>query len=195
MDQKVENPIDQELDRLELEMRRLKIEYDIYFSGGTVRPPIDTKGRVETTIKRLYDVRGLSFGQRFRYNGLVARYNVMREMLRRQEAGHDQSGRPPTAEAVAAMRNRVMTIRCHDPRHQPDKVSEIYNQLIIAKRDCGERIDGLTLDVFSKFLSARANQIKRDLSSDEIDFVVGVEEGRVKFTARAADEAANKEEN
>ncbi|HEY7546555.1 MAG TPA: MXAN_5187 C-terminal domain-containing protein, partial [Blastocatellia bacterium] len=174
MDQKVENPIDQELDRLEVDMRRLKIEYDIYFNGGTVRPPLDTKGRVETTIKRLYDMRGMTFGQRFRYNGLVARYNVMREMHRRQEQDHDQSGRPPTAEAAAAMRNRVMTIRCHDPRRQTDKVSEIYNQLIIAKRDCGERIDGLTLDVFSKFLTARANQIKRDLSSDEIDFVVGV---------------------
>jgi hypothetical protein len=195
MDQKVENPIDQELDRLEVDMRRLKIEYDIYFNGGTVRPPIDTKGRVETTIKRLYDMRGVTFGQRFRYNGLVARYNVMREMHRRQEQDHDQSGRPPTAEAAAAMRNRVMTIRCHDPRRQTDKVSEIYNQLIIAKRDCGERIDGLTLDVFSKFLTARANQIKRDLSSDEIDFVVGVEEGRVKFTARAAKETASEEEN
>ncbi|MEW6208264.1 MAG: MXAN_5187 C-terminal domain-containing protein [Acidobacteriota bacterium] len=194
MEQKIENPIDQDLDRLEVEMRRLKIEYDIYFNGGTVRPPLDTKGRVETTIKRLYDVRGMTFGQRFRYNGLVARYNVMREMIRRQEQDHEQSGRPPTAEAAAAMRNRVMTIRCHDPRHQPDKVSEIYNQLIIAKRDCGERIDGLTFDVFSKFLSARASQIKHDLSSDEIDFVVGVEEGRVKFTARAAKEAKSEED-
>jgi hypothetical protein len=46
MEAKVENPIDQDLDRLENEIRRLKIEYDIYFNGGTVRPPLDTKGRV-----------------------------------------------------------------------------------------------------------------------------------------------------
>ncbi|HWP44970.1 MAG TPA: hypothetical protein VNO14_17135, partial [Blastocatellia bacterium] len=70
MEAKVENPIDQDLDRLENEIRRLKIEYDIYFNGGTVRPPLDTKGRVETSIKRLYDARNMSFSQRFRYNAL-----------------------------------------------------------------------------------------------------------------------------
>jgi hypothetical protein len=188
MEPKVENPIDQELDRLETDIRRLKIEYDIYFNGGTLRPPNDTKGRVETSIKRLYDIRNMSFGQRFRYNGLVARYNVMREMLRRQEQDHDQSGRIPTAEAAAALRNNYTnTIRCRNPHMEPEKISEIYNRLILAKRDCGERVEGLTLDVFSKFLTSRANQIKSDLEAEDIDFVVGVEGGKVKFTARAVD--------
>jgi hypothetical protein len=183
MDFKVENPIDQEMDRLETEIRRLKIEYDIFFNGGTVRPPIDTKSRVDTAIKRLYDQR-LSFGQRFRYNSLVARYNVLRELWRRQSKEHEESGRPPTAEAMAAVRERQVTIRCSNPHHQPDRVSEIYNQLVAAKRDCGERIGGLTLEVFTQFLSSRADQIKQNLKSQEIDFVVGVDKGHVKFTAR-----------
>src|SRR5438067_12436352 len=97
MDSKQVNPIDEELDRLEYEMRRLKIEYDIFFNGGSSRPPSDTKGRVETTIKRLYDTRNVSFSQRFRYNGLVARYNVLRELLRRQTQDRAESARPPTA--------------------------------------------------------------------------------------------------
>ncbi|HEX8185520.1 MAG TPA: hypothetical protein VF747_12230, partial [Blastocatellia bacterium] len=84
MDAKQTNAIDEDLDRLEHEIRRLKVEYDIYFNGGMIRPPLDTKGRVETSIKRIYDSRGMSFGQRFRYNSLVARYNVMRELWRRQ---------------------------------------------------------------------------------------------------------------
>jgi len=186
MDVKVENPLDQELDRLENDIRRLKIEYDIYFNGGAVRPPIDTKGRVDTMIKRLYDMRNLSFGQRFRYNSLVARYNVMRELWRRQTKDHEESGRPPTAEAMLAMRERQITVRCTNPHREPDKVSEIYNELVAAKRDCGERVGGLTLEVFTQFLSSRAEQIKRSLKSDEIDFVVGVDKGHVKFTARPA---------
>ena len=36
------------LARLEEDIRRLKIEYDVYFSGGTKRPPYDTKMRVES---------------------------------------------------------------------------------------------------------------------------------------------------
>jgi hypothetical protein len=186
MDPKVENPIDQDLDRLENEIRRLKIEYDIYFNGGTIRPPLDTKGRVETSIKRLYDSRGMSFSQRFRYNSLVARYNVMRELWRRQTQEREENGRPPTAEAIAASRERTVTIRCKDPKTEPEKVSELYDHLVAAKRDCGERIGGLSLAVFTQFLTSRADQIKQTLSSKAVDFVIGVDEGRVMFVARPA---------
>lgn len=186
MEVKTENPLDQDIDRLEYEIRRLKIEYDIYFNGGTVRPPLDTKGRVETSIKRIYDVRGMSFGQRFRYNGLVARYNVMRELWRRQTKEREESGRPPTAEAQTAAREQMAVIRCHDPKLEPEKVSELYDYLIAAKRECGERLGALSLEVFTQFITSRADHIKDHLSTEAVDFVVGVDNGRVKFAARPA---------
>jgi hypothetical protein len=186
MEPKVENPIDHELDRLEYEIRRLKVEYDIFFNGGTVRPPNDTRGRVETAIKRIYDSRGMAFGQRFRYNSLVARYNVMRELWRRQTQDREESGRPPTAEAHTALREQVAIIRCQDPKHEPEKVSELYDQLVAAKRKCGEKLGALSLEVFTQFLTSRADQIKDNLSADAVDFVVGVDNGRVKFAARPA---------
>ena len=188
MEVKVLNPIDQELDRLENEMRRLKVEYDIYFNGGAVRPPMDTRGRVETTIKRLYDTRGVSFGQRFRYNSLVARYNVLRELWRRQTQGREEFGRPPTVEAQMAARVSTLVIRCKDPQREPRKVTELYEHLIAAKRECGERIGGLSLEVFSNFLTSRADEIRKSLSADVVDFVVGVDKGRVKFVARPAED-------
>lgn len=188
MDAKPVNQIDLDLDRLETEIRRLKIEYDIYFNGGTLRPPIDTKGRVETAIKRIYDARGMSFAQRFRYNGLVARYNVMRELWRRQTQDREEIGRAPTAEAHVALRSQTVTVRCEDPRNESEKVSELYNHLMAARRDCGERIGPLTLEVFTEFLHSRAEKIKADLSSSAIEFVVGVDNGRVKFAARAVQE-------
>jgi hypothetical protein len=188
MEAKQLNPTDDALDRLEYEMRRLKVEYDIYFNGGAVRPPMDTKGRVETSIKRIYDTRGMSFGQRFRYNSLVARYNVMRELWRRQTQDREESGRPPTPEAHTALRGRSAIIRCRDPKAEPEKVSELYDHLIAAKRECGERIGALTLEVFTQFLMSRADQIKERLATDAVDFVIGVDNGRVKFAARPADD-------
>jgi hypothetical protein len=186
MEPKPDSPVDLELDKLEQEIRRLKVEYDIYFNGGTVRPPIDTKGRVETSIKRIYDSRGVSFGQRFRYNSLVARYNVMRELWRRQTQSREESGRPPTAEAQVALREQMVVIRCHDPKLEPEKVSELYDQVVAAKRKCGEKLGALSFEVFSQFLASRAEQIKDTLATDAVDFVVGVDNGRVKFAARPA---------
>ncbi len=185
------NPTDLELDRLEAEMRRLKVEYDIFFNGGTVKPPMDTKNRVETMIKRLFDAKGLSFSQRFRYNSLVARYNVMRELWRKRTQEREESGRPPTVEAVLAARSLNVTIRCHDPKKEPEKVSEIYDYLIAAKRECGERVSNLSFPMFQNFIMTRTTQIKEQLSSDAVDFIVAVENGKVKFTARAADDKPN----
>jgi len=186
METKTDSPIDQDLDRLEYEIRRLKVEYDIFFNGGTLRPPVDTKGRVETAIKRIYDMRGMSFGQRFRYNSLVARYNVMRELWRRQTSDREESGRPPTAEAHTASRERTAVIRCHDPQHEPEKISELYDYLVAAKRECGERLGALSLEVFTQFVTSRAEHIKDHLATEAVDFVVGVDNGRVKFAARPA---------
>jgi hypothetical protein len=82
---------------MEEDIRRLKVEYDIYFSGGSKRPPYDTKLRVETQLKRLADDRSLSFAQRFHYNTLATRYNAFREVWRRtmkgREEGREEDGR------------------------------------------------------------------------------------------------------
>ena len=43
--------VDDQLKRLEDDIRKLKIEFDIYFNGASKRPPYDTKNRVETMIK------------------------------------------------------------------------------------------------------------------------------------------------
>ena len=48
---------DEQLTRLEDDIRRLRIEFDIFFNGGAKRPPYETKGRVETLLKRLGDDR------------------------------------------------------------------------------------------------------------------------------------------
>ncbi len=74
---------EEQLARLEEDIRRLKVEFDIYFNGAAKRPPYDTKGRVDTLIKRLADERTLTFAQRYRYNSLAARYNTFSQLWRR----------------------------------------------------------------------------------------------------------------
>jgi len=75
--------IDQQLDRLEDDIRRLKIEFDIYLNGASKRPPLEARARLESVIKRISDNRNLSFAQRYHFNMLVARFTSYRELWRR----------------------------------------------------------------------------------------------------------------
>jgi K+-transporting ATPase c subunit len=75
--------IDQQLARLEDDIRKLKIDFDIYFNGGSKRPPLEARARLESVIKRIADNRNLSYAQRYYYNTLVARFTSYRELWRR----------------------------------------------------------------------------------------------------------------
>jgi hypothetical protein len=75
--------IDQQLGRLEDDIRKLKIDFGLFFNGSLKRAPHEARGRVESLIKRIADDRNLSYAQRYQFNGLVARYTAYRELWRR----------------------------------------------------------------------------------------------------------------
>lgn len=75
--------LDQQLTRLEDDIRKLKIDFDIYFNGSTKRPPLEARARLEAYIKRLSDNRNLSYAQRYQFSTLVARFTAYRELWRR----------------------------------------------------------------------------------------------------------------
>lgn len=75
--------IDQQLSKLEEDIRRLKIDFDIYFNGSAKRPPLEAKGRIEANMKRISDNRNLSYAQRYFFNTLMSRLTSYRELWRR----------------------------------------------------------------------------------------------------------------
>ena len=75
--------IDQQVARLEDDVRKLKIDFDIYFNGGAKRPPLEARARLEANLKRLADDRNLSYAQRYQFNMVVSRFTSYRELWRR----------------------------------------------------------------------------------------------------------------
>lgn len=74
---------DKQLNRLEDDIRKLKIDFDIYFNGATKRPPLEARARLESSIKRASDNRTLSYAQRYQLNALISRFTSYRELWRR----------------------------------------------------------------------------------------------------------------
>jgi hypothetical protein len=75
--------IDKQLSKLEDDIRKLKIDFDIYFNGSVKRPPLEARARLESQIKRMSDNRSMSFSQRYQLNSLVSRFTSYRELWRR----------------------------------------------------------------------------------------------------------------
>lgn len=75
--------LDQQIVRLEEDIRKLKIDFDIYFNGGTKRPPLEARARLDANMRRLADNRALTFAQRYQFNAVISRLNSYRELWRR----------------------------------------------------------------------------------------------------------------
>ena len=75
--------LDQQLVRIEDDIRKLKIDFDIFFNGGSKRPPLEARARLDANLKRLADDRNLTYAQRYQFNMVVSRFTSYRELWRR----------------------------------------------------------------------------------------------------------------
>jgi hypothetical protein len=185
----LEPSVDDQLSRLEEDIRRLKIEFDIFFNGASKKPPYDTKGRVDTLMKRLGDDRTLTYAQRYRYTTLASRYNAFRDLWRRTMQGREE-GRDPMAfaranakqEAAAAFRKASFV--CVDAHKDVEQVKAIYSALIEAKKVCGESTEDFSFPRFHRLIASQADGLKERLGCERVSFSIDVEGGHVSFKAR-----------
>ena len=185
--------VEEHLSRLEEDIRRLKIEFDVYFNGASKRPPYDTKNRVETIIKRMLDDRTLTYAQRFHYNSLASRYNAFRDLWRRTLQGREE-GRDAMAAARASTKQAEMgqfdrsTFVCADAHKDVGTIKELYDSLLDAKRRCGESTLGFSFPRFHRLIASKADTLKERLGCDRVRFSVDLEDGHVSFKAKADEE-------
>ncbi len=186
---KLEPTVDEQLTRLEEDIRRLKIEFDIFFNGASKRPPYDTKGRVDTLMKRLGDDRTITYAQRYRYSTLASRYNAFRDLWRRTMQGREE-GRDPivfarvTAKQEAAAAYRKANFVGVDAHKDVERVKDIYSALIEAKKVCGESTEDFSFPRFHRLIASQADGLKERLGCERVSFSIDVEGGHVSFKAK-----------
>ncbi len=107
--------IDEELTVLDSQLRRLKIEYEIYFSNPTKRPPTDIEWKVLSLLRKFSDGGRMSFSQRFRYNELAQRYAIYSDLWRKKNRIREEGYRRPQDALLSVQGVRLEE---HVPEHK-----------------------------------------------------------------------------
>lgn len=201
--------IDEELTFLDSQLRRLKIEYEIFFSNPTKRPPADIEWKVAALIKKFSDGGRLNFAQRFRYNEMAQRYAMYSDLWRKKSRIREEGYRRPqdallsvqgvrTEEhapqhhqaygvgggAAAAPAEEPLRIECSDVKAEQDRVKKLYIALTEAKKKAGEQVTG-NLDSFSSFVEKKTSQIRKQYGCHSVEYTVEMQDGQVKLKAKA----------
>ncbi len=203
--------IEEELTVLESQLRRLKIEYEIYFSNPNKKPPTDVEWKVLSLLRKFSDGGRMNISHRFRYNELAQRYAIYSDLWRKKarirEEGYRrpqdallsvQGVRPETPEperrvygvsqaalaAVAAAGSSPIKVECSDARAEKEQVAKLYQALTEAKKKAGENASG-NLDSFSSFVQKKTDQIRKQYGCPSVEFTVEMENGQVRLKAKA----------
>jgi hypothetical protein len=116
----------------------------------------------------------------------------------RQAAHRDQQApaapTPPASHGVAVAHHPaevhesshpapVYAASIADPEHEHGKIQQLYNKLIEARKEAGEKSNAPTLNDFERFVMQKTQDLK-DKGGHEIEYTVSIEGGRVKLKAR-----------
>ena len=184
-------PIERDLQRLEVDLKQLEAEYNMFFSGRLPKPPWETRARVEALVKQYDRAHIPNYGDRFRFTTLQSRYAAFIDLWDRGQRAREE-GRPgpfgqkrPTSKESdqKGPEDRILHVAAfRDPVREIDKLTELYESLSEARREVGEESVP-----FHKFADLVKNQVKklRDTGSAEVAFRVAVKDGKVNLTARA----------
>lgn len=94
--------IDEELNLLDQQLRRLKIEYEIFFNNPAKRPPTDIEWKVLNLLRKFSDGSRMKFAQRYRYNEMAQRYAIQSDIWRKKMRIREEGYRRPY-EAVLSV--------------------------------------------------------------------------------------------
>ncbi len=203
---------DEELNLLETQLRRLKIEYEVFFSNPTKRPPTDVEWKVLSLLRKFSDGGRMSFSQRFRYNEMAQRYAIYSDLWRKKSRIREEGYRRPQ-DALLSVQGVRLDEEEHKPHHNPvyglshaaaagagatsqaftlhnvdqgehEQVERLYNTLVAAKKKAGENVSG-NLDSFNTFVQKKTKEIRKQYGCQDVEFSVELTDGHVKLKAKA----------
>jgi hypothetical protein len=204
---------DEELNVLDTQLRRLKIEYEIFFSNPQKRPPTDIEWKVLALLRKFSDSARMNFSQRYRYNEMAQRYAVYSDLWRKKSRIREEGYRRPQ-DAILGIQG-VREEAEHQPQHhqvygvshaagaatsgatssphftlhkvdqtEREQVERLYNTLVAAKTKAGEKVSG-GIDSFTTFVQKKTEQIRKQYRCENVEYSVEITDGGVKLKAKA----------
>ncbi len=169
------------IERLDQDIRQLKIDFERFFNGGLPTPPEEFRQAVRTQIRSLRSAPIQTLVDRFRLNTLEARFNTLNELFNRRLRERE--------EGLAVMPAAVTpTPRRYDPYQgvvvsdgaPPEAIEALYRELY---RDDRSGSDA-TFKKFQSYLLGQMEEIRERSGCAEVKFRVATEGGKLKLKAK-----------
>jgi len=195
---------DEELDKLEEDIRILKNKYDQFFSGIQKFPPMMDRRKIENNIYEIGKQKMRDNTRRFRYQQLLTRYNQFRElwgrrMREREEGPMDFRRRqaalnepiapppPPPAEQPRVTSSGADPYVKMTPGTNGEAIRRLYDQIEREHLKMG-KIPQVTIEQLAQMVEKQTEAVRTKYHVSTVAFRVETVDGKVKLKAKPLQE-------
>jgi hypothetical protein len=190
--------VDEQLTTFNDLLRKLTVEYDIFFAGGRKLPPTSLRFKVENQIKRLLETP-MNFGQKFKYNQLVAKYSLYRDLWRRNMQEMEEGGKLRSEEEIkrvlqihradearAEQAPERMALMVNQPAAEAEEMMHLFRFLLELRRRHGEKSLNIDFEKFRNLVAQKTAEVRSSHLCESAQFVVfyDPEQERVRFQVK-----------
>jgi len=187
---------DDELDKLEEDIRKLKNKYDQFFTGIVKVPPSFDRHQVENYIHELSKLKMRDNARRFRLSTIIGRYNQYRElwgrkMREREEGPLDYRRRQaalelPPAPLAAAPRVTSTPPDAYvrmTPGANGEQIRRLWDDIERAHGEIGKH-SNLSLEQLAAMVQKQTDLVRAKYNVKTVAFRVETIDGKVKLKAK-----------
>src|SRR5437764_7807617 len=198
---------DEELEKLEEDIRILKNKYDQFFAGISKYPPMQDRRNIEVYIHELNKQKMRDNTRRFRFNTLLTRYNQFREMwarkmrereegpldFRRRQAAMKADPDPIRPAPPPPIARESVTSAGADPYvrltrgSNGEEIKRLYSQIEQEHQKLG-KASNVTYEQLAAMVQKQSEVVRSKYQVDAVAFRVDVVDGKVKLKAKPLQE-------
>ncbi len=177
-----------DIETLDADIIRLKIEYEQYFMRVIKLEPIRLRDKVERKILTYSTQKTANTADKFKLNSIVAKYNSYKQywkrVLRSMEDGtyvrkSEGGGNMPSPSAIPVKKESTTAKKPEDP------IKEAYNEYIETRKKQNEPVKDLSFEKFSKNIEASKKKIEQKYKTKNVEVKISVKDGKTKLTLKA----------
>lgn len=187
----------EDLDILDTKIKKLKADYEQYFTKALKKEPAALRDEIDRIILRCSNQQVTNTSLKFRYSTLASKYTSYKQfwnrILRQVEEGTYVRGaafgakqpeepikeepiqRPEAAPSPAGGTQQELSA-------SDSKFKTIYQQFIEAKKSSKEPSGGMSYEKFTQAIIQQTEKVKKDLKCKDVEYKVVVKDGKAKIT-------------
>ncbi|MGZ8852476.1 MAG: MXAN_5187 C-terminal domain-containing protein [Thermoanaerobaculia bacterium] len=197
---------DEDLDKLEEEIRKTKNKYDMFWAGIAKTPPSTERRNIDIAIHEMNKQGMRDNGRRFRFNTLTSRWNQYRELwgrkTREREEGpiefkrrkaaleapppepHKPTGLFPHAGVTSGDSGTYVKVA---QGANGEEVRRLYEQIQQENSKLG-KASNVTFEQLSAMVQKQSEMVRERYNVDAVAFRVETVDGKVKLKAKPVQE-------